>query len=90
MSLPPNQISEKTVAPRPQIKSFDPEEQQEKTRGKVVGVLLTAAGTEIIVMLLAWLFWGKTTSDVKDIATIIFTPTLTLLGTAIGFYFSKR
>ena len=60
-------------------------ESRERTRTWTVA----AFGFEICFLLVAWVF-GKPISDLKDICTLVVTPTVTLLGTALGFYFSSR
>ncbi len=40
-------------------------------------------------MMTAWLHYGIKVEEVKDIAAIVLSPTFTLFGTIVGFYFSR-
>ncbi len=46
-------------------------------------------GFEVCFPLVAWAF-GKPIGDLRDICTLVVTPTVTVIGTARGFYFSSR
>jgi hypothetical protein len=55
----------------------------------LVGVFLLLL-VELGVIILAWLRLGIQIETVKDMAAIILSPTFTLFGTIVGFYFSRR
>ena len=45
---------------------------------------------ELLVVAAAWLMYKIDIGQVKDVAAVILSPTFTLLGAMVGFYFSRE
>ncbi len=71
------------------VSRLTPEESRERTRTWSVVVLGIVFAFEIAFLLVAWAS-GKPIADVKELGTLLVTPTVTLLGTGLGFYFSSK
>jgi len=65
------------------------EESRERTRTWSVVVLGIVFAVEVGFLVVAWAS-GKPIADVKELGTLLVTPTVTLLGTGLGFYFSSK
>ena len=67
-------------------------EWQEAARRRLAYILVTIFGGEISIAMLVLLLW-KTEQDIqhlKDLLTLILSPTVALVGSAMGFYFGTR
>ena len=72
------------------VRAFNPEERQERARFIAVMILLGIFLAEVILCFVSLLYFKVNAEDLKDVAGIIITPSVTLLGTALGFYFSRK
>ena len=68
---------------------FDRDEAEHRSRGWVLFAVFGLLASELLVLALAWLWLKADAGTVKDMAAIILSPTFTLLGTIVGFYFSR-
>ncbi len=68
---------------------FNKDEAEHRYRGLVLVAVFLMLVFELIVISLAWLRYGIDVEEVKDIAAIILSPTFTLFGAIVGFYFSR-
>ncbi len=74
---------------RIQVSPFDPARSRERTRTWAVVGLGAIYAVESAFLLGSWAD-GRSIADLKELVTLLVTPTVTLLGTALGFYFSSR
>jgi hypothetical protein len=92
MSGPPRRL---TVGPPPATIPHELLLDQERSRRWLMIWLVIVFGTEVIFVLLAMTvpaMWCKTVpvDEIKEVMLIIFGPTIALVGSATGFYFSTR
>jgi hypothetical protein len=76
--------------PTPSLSAaYDPAPQRERMRGILALLLLILVAVEVaLAFLLAYL--GKPVEPLRDVLSLIFGATTTLLGSALGFYFGER
>ena len=70
----------------PQSRPISIPELRERARSRLAMSLLIILGIEVTAAFVA-LFCGFFPSDIKDILTVILSPTVALVGSALGFYF---
>lgn len=61
----------------------------EKNRSLLLKALLFIAAGLVLTGCIGWLWHGNEVDRMQSFA-IVFSPIMTLLGTAVGFYFSDR
>jgi len=75
--------------PSPDLKKFNLEEAQERTRGQIAGALV--ALLFVIVIFAFMTVWAKfAMDDLKVVLELIVGPVIALVGTATGFYFGGK
>jgi hypothetical protein len=75
---------------RPVEKPWDPEPARERLRGALAAILLVLLAA---VIGLAWLaLWADiaTEPEIKDLLSVMLTPVVALVGSALGFYFGGK
>jgi hypothetical protein len=95
MAEPPPGEPEAEEIEIPEIEDAEPEprpitipERRERTRERIAYILVFIFGFEVVAAMLALLFCGADLRGLKDLLTLILTPTVALAGSVIGFYFA--
>ena len=81
---------EKVVTLEPQEKEFYLEKGQEKTRGILTYVLVGTLVVSLVVFSIFIFISDLNGESKKELITLIWTSQITLIGTALGFYFGKK
>ena len=71
-------------------KPYDPEPAREQTRGWLAGGILAIFFIEILLFFGLAYFHEMAMADIKELAIIMFTPSIGILGTVLGFYFGSQ
>lgn len=83
-------LEETSEAPRVAIEHFNPEPHREKVRQWVTLLLIGLVTIEISVVSIGLLCHLLTVDAMKEYASIVIGPTITLSGMTLGFYFASK
>jgi hypothetical protein len=75
---------------RPAKIPYDPEQQRETLRGWLAIILIAILCIEIVLAFVLLHFSQTKFENVREVLGIVFGATVTLVGTALGFYFGEK
>lgn len=76
--------------PSPKLQPYDPGPVRDKVRGRVIGGLIALLATVTILPLFAILYQGFNFEGLRDFLALIYGSIVTMVGTALGFYFGEK
>ncbi|MFM2345219.1 MAG: hypothetical protein RLZZ210_1833 [Pseudomonadota bacterium] len=72
---------------------YDPRPEDDKARRRITYGLVILLSSVLLIMLATFIFFdyqGKNTSNLEKLSTILLTPLITIVSSAIGYYFGSQ